>query len=117
MKKEIKKTIIEEAMEEFEKEFWKMLREMRLTDPDKIDTDKGIIDMEAVIRIEGDFDKYGIDDFLREHLTQAFIKGVEHTFDYLKDHYWDTLEKDRDLLELHLQVQKKQIIKGLRGNN
>jgi hypothetical protein len=62
-------------------EFWKMLEDCRfiqstdsITD-EVIEIDGGIEDMEAVVRINGEFDKYDIEKFLTNALEKAREEG------------------------------------------
>ena len=49
----------------------------------------------------------------KSYLSKAIDKAVseerEKVFDYLLDHYWDTL--DEDIVKLHLKATKKQLTK------
>jgi len=56
------------------KDFWKMLENMQFVKSTDSITDEikefppAITDMEAIVRINGEFDKYGIDDWLKENI-------------------------------------------------
>ena len=68
-------------------------------------------------RINGDDGAIAIGEAMDEYahevkldaISQTRLSALSDTFAFLKDHYWDTLEKDRDLIELHLDSCRQKI--------
>jgi hypothetical protein len=64
------------TIDQWIEEFWKMLSNNQLKEVDKMDLRKGVTDMEAIVNLDGDFDKYSIEDFLRKFASEIVMELV-----------------------------------------
>ena len=76
---------------DWREEFWKMLEANQFVKSTNSITDQveeyppAIQDMEATVRINGEFDKYAIDEWLTTSINQALAEDRERVVGYITD--------------------------------